>query len=197
MHVDEELPDGALHAGEPALEHREARAGELCGGLEVHLAQVFAQFEVLLWRKRIIALRPEVMVLDVVVLVLAVGHFGCRQIRNRGERVVQFPRIFLLLCFQRRHRRLDLVDLGHQRGRGDLVASLLSLETLRGSFLTPRLCLLCPLDCVSALLIKREDRRRLRWKPAPRKARVEASRVFANPFDVVHGGLLARNRAAL
>ena len=44
----------------------------------------------LLRRERIVALRPETMMLDVVVLVLAVGHVVERQIGNFGERIVQF-----------------------------------------------------------------------------------------------------------
>ena len=50
----------------------------------------FAQLEMLLRRERIIALRAELMMLDIAVLVLAVRHFGERQVRDRREHVVQF-----------------------------------------------------------------------------------------------------------
>ena len=59
----------------PLLQIDKARAGNFGGGLEIHLAQRFAEIEMLLRREGISSLRPETMMLDVVVFVLAVGHF--------------------------------------------------------------------------------------------------------------------------
>ena len=91
MQIEHELPERALEPREPALQHDEARAGQFRGGLEIHLAERFAELEMLLRRERVIALRPEMVMLDVVVLVLAVGHLVERQVGNLRERLVQLP----------------------------------------------------------------------------------------------------------
>jgi len=66
--------------------------------------------------ERIVALRAEVMVLDIVVLVLAVGRLGRGQVRDRGEDRVELGRIPLLLGLERRDRVLQRRDL-RQIGR--------------------------------------------------------------------------------
>ena len=86
MHIEHELPERAFEPRQALLQHDKARAGQLRRGLEIHLAERFAEIEMLLRRERIIALRPETMMLDIVVLVLAVGHFVERQIGNFGQR---------------------------------------------------------------------------------------------------------------
>ena len=90
---------------EPALQHDEARAGQLRRGLEIHLAERLAQFEMLLRREVIVALGAEMMMLDIAVLVVAVRHLVERQVRNCGERVVEFLRAAFSLRFELRNRR--------------------------------------------------------------------------------------------
>ena len=65
VQIEHELPERALEPREATLQHHEACAGELGGGLKVHLAKTLAEIEMLLRRKAIMAFRPEAMVLDV------------------------------------------------------------------------------------------------------------------------------------
>ena len=89
VHIEHELPERAFEPRQAFLQNNKARAGELGRGLEIHLAERFAKLEMLLRRERVVALGPETMMLDIVVRVLAVGHFVERQIGNFGERVVE------------------------------------------------------------------------------------------------------------
>ena len=82
MHVEHELPERALESGETSLQKDETRAGELCRDLEVHLTERFAEIEMLFWRERIIAFRPEMVVLDIVACVFSVGDIVKRQVGN-------------------------------------------------------------------------------------------------------------------
>ena len=88
----------------------------------------FAQLEMLLRLERVFALRAGLVMLDVAVLVLAVRHFGERQVRDRRENLVQLLLGRLRLLLQRRQRHLQLVDLGHQLLRRGLVLLRLGLR---------------------------------------------------------------------
>jgi hypothetical protein len=127
------------------------------------------------------------MVLDIVVLVLAVRHVLRRQVGNRGKHRIERGRMLLLLGLERRDRVLQLADLGHQRRCRRLILVLLRSTDFLRSGVAPRLRGFGLLDRGAPLLVDRQQRRRLRGEPAPREAAVEGDRVFANPFDVVHG----------
>ena len=90
---------------------------------------------------------------------------------------------------QSRDRVLELRDLGHQRFAPRLVLVLLRRADLLRGRVAPRLRLFGLQDRGAPLLIERDQ---LRDRPAARaaSARVERLGVFANPFDVVHGGLV-------
>src|SRR5262249_61982571 len=100
MHVDHELPEGTCEPRETALQYDEPRAGEHCGSLEIHLPQCLAEIKMLLWRKAVIALGAEMVVLDIVARVFTVGHLRQRQGGNFRKRVVERPRDLFLesLC---------------------------------------------------------------------------------------------------
>ncbi len=89
MHIEHELAKRAFEPGKALFQNDKTRTGEFCGGLEIHLAERFAELEMLLRLERVVASCPEAMMLDVVVLVLAVGHVGERQVGYFRERVVQ------------------------------------------------------------------------------------------------------------
>src|SRR5882724_3974589 len=99
MQVEHELSERTLKPCETFFQDHEARAGKLRRGLEVHLVERLAEIEMLPGRKAVIALGPEMMVLDIVVDVLAVRHLGRRkrQVRDLRERVVELLRELLLL----------------------------------------------------------------------------------------------------
>ena len=82
MYIEHKLPKGPFQPGEPLLQNDKARARKLCRGLKIHLAERFAEVEMLLGCEGIITPRPETMMLDVVFFVFAVGHFVQRQIGN-------------------------------------------------------------------------------------------------------------------
>ena len=89
MHIEHELAERAFEPRQAFLQNDKARAGQFRRGLEIHLAKRFAEIEMLLRRKGIIAPGAEAMMLDIVVGALAVGHFGERQIGNLRQRIVQ------------------------------------------------------------------------------------------------------------
>ena len=88
MHIEHELAERAFEPRQAFFEHNKTRAGQFCRGLEIHLAERFAEIEMLFRLERVVAPGPEMMMLDIVVLVLAVGHVVERQIGNFGKRVV-------------------------------------------------------------------------------------------------------------
>ena len=99
VYIEKKLTKRAFKPRQAFLQNDKARARKLRSSLEIHLAERFAEVEMLLGRKRVVALGAETMMLDVVLLVLAVGHFVERQIGNFGERIIQcfFGRLLLQL----------------------------------------------------------------------------------------------------
>src|SRR5262249_6024863 len=89
VHVEHELPERTFEPRQTLLEHHKPRARQFGGGLEVHLAERFAEFEMLLWGERKISLGAEAMMLDIVARIFAIGYVVERQIRNFSERSVQ------------------------------------------------------------------------------------------------------------
>src|SRR5262249_56076288 len=107
-------------------------------GLEIHLPERFAEIEMLLRRKTVIALGAEAMVLDVVARILAVGHFGQRQVGDLRERVVERLRELLFFRLERRNFGLQARDLGHKRLRRRLLVAFLRPTALPPPPLAPR-----------------------------------------------------------
>ena len=174
MQIEHELPKRAFEPCEAALQHNKARARKLRGGLEVHLAERLAEFEMLLGREAVIALRPEMMVLDIGALVLAVRHLIERQIGNLRERLVELRRKLLFLRFERRNLGLEARDLGHERlGGGFLVALLRRADLLRRR-VAPRQGRLRLLDRRAPALVERDQLSRLRRqaRAAPIRGRI-------------------------
>ena len=79
--------DRPLEPRQSIFQHNEPRAGKLRRRLEIHLAERFAEIEMLLGREPVRALGAELVVLDIVVRIRAVRHIVGRQIRNLRERV--------------------------------------------------------------------------------------------------------------
>ena len=186
VQIEHELPDGALQPREALLQNDEARAGHFGSRLEVHELQTFAKLHMLLRLERIIALRAEVMMLDIAVLVGAVRHLIERQVRNLREFFLQF--LFDLL-----HRRfklgklcLEFANLGHQRICARIVLVLLGVADFLGGRVAARLRLLRCQDGRAALLVERDQRLRQRLQPAPFQRCVEGVGVVANGLDVMH-----------
>ena len=80
MHIEHELAERAFEPRQAFFQNDKTRAGEFRRGFEIHLAERFAEIEMLLRCERIIAFCPKTMTLDVVVCILAVGHVVERQI---------------------------------------------------------------------------------------------------------------------
>src|SRR5258707_1333730 len=139
--------------------------------------------------ERIVALRPEAVVLHVAVFVGAVRHLVERQVRDLRQRFIQFLRRRLLLRLRRRDRRLQFGDLCHQGLGPRLVLRLLGLADFLRCRVAPGLGLLSLDDGGAAALVDGDQPRRLGGEPAPGQTAIERLRIFANPFDVVHGRL--------
>ena len=112
VRVEHELRQRPLHPRQLAAQDGEAGAGHLRRRLEVELTQRFAQFEMLLRHKGVVARRPPSTDFDIVLFASADGHVimrHVRQAREEGlERRVELARL-LLAAF---HAGLDLGDLG-------------------------------------------------------------------------------------
>ena len=124
--------------------------------------------------------------LDVAVLVLAVRHFGERQVRDRRQTVFSSSSAAFASASKCRQRHLQLVDLGHQLLRRGLVLLRLGCADLLRRRVPARLGLLGLQDRGAAALVDGEQPVRLGREAAPRQAAVELVGVFANPSDVVH-----------
>ena len=91
VHIDHELGQGAMQAGNLALQHHKAGAGDARGGLKVDAAsQRFAQIHMVLDREIELARRAATAYFDVVVLVFAHRHRQIRQVRNAQRNAVEF-----------------------------------------------------------------------------------------------------------
>src|SRR5206468_6148440 len=91
VNIEHELAERALEPRQPFLQHDETRARKLRGRSKVHVTKSFAEIVVRPGRKAMNFLRTKMMMFDVVVLILAVGHLRRRewQIGDPGERIVE------------------------------------------------------------------------------------------------------------
>ena len=194
VQVEHELPERALEPRQTLLQHDEARARELRGGLEIHLAERFAELEMLLGRERVIALRAELVVLDIAVLVLAVRHLGERQVGNCGERLLELggrrPSRPPPWPGSRPSARRPRPSASRRRPRP-------SSSSPRRSPSRPRCGAPAPCSSLPMIARRRSSSASRRvdsaGEPAPRQRRVEGVGIVANPFDVVHGVPPARH----
>ena len=184
--VEHELPERAFEPREPILQHDKSRAGQFCGGLEIHLPERFAELEVLLWRKRIVPFGTKMVMLNVVFCILAVGHLVERQVRNFRQRVVQLFGDLLFLSLHGGDQGFQLRDFRHQRLRGRLVLLGLGLANLLRGRIPACLRAFKLLNDGAPAFVDRKDAFRLRRKPAARKPAIERRGVLADPLDVVH-----------
>ena len=97
------------------------------------------------------------MMLDIVVLILAVGNAIERQVGNLGQRFLQLPVGGLGPILKLRHRDFQVRDLGHQRLRARLVPRLLGLADVPGGRVAPRLRLLEGMDRRAPRLVGRQQ----------------------------------------
>ena len=194
VHVEHELPERALHARKPALEHDEARARQFRRGLEIHLAERFAQLEMLLGRERVVALRRR--------------NGGARHCRSRRRRPA--PRRAADSGFPPAPCRVPRPPPSPRASSAGM--SSFSFATSAISFCarsSSLLFLAAPISREAALRrasaasdfwiaarrrssIPIEPLRLARRARAASSARVEGVGVVANPFDVVHGRLGGR-----
>ena len=91
MGIQHEGSDGAFQFRQIAFQIHEPRAGDLGGAFEIHLAQGFADLEMLLggidarWRAKG-AFRHR----HIGALVRAIGHVIGRQVGKNGEKIAHF-----------------------------------------------------------------------------------------------------------
>ena len=176
----------AVNAGNPALEHDEARTRQLCRGFEIHRSADGGKLVMLFRRKTELARGAPTVHFDVIGLVGTLRHLVERVVRDQQQLVAQFgikrtraslhcPNLGLLFS----HERAQALEFGLVAfGLG--CADLFRRRVLRG------LRSFGGMDRGAAFLIKREDFRRHRRKPPARKGCVKDLGVFADSADVVH-----------
>ena len=113
-----------------ALQHHEARAGELRRRLEIHLAERLAELEMLLRPVRLGAARPSAAPRRWRVSSGPTGTSSSGTFGMIGQRIVQRLGRRPLLLLGRLDRILQRRDLGHQRLRARLVLLRLGLADL-------------------------------------------------------------------
>ena len=135
----------------------------------------------------IIALRAELVMLDISVFVLAVRNVVERQVRNLSHRLVELLRGSLFLDLQCRNHFLQFRDFGHQLvGSGAVLLLLRVTDFLRGR-VAPRLRMFELLDHRTPALVDGQKPFRIPSQSTPRERTIESVGIVANPFDVVHG----------
>src|SRR5262249_46282022 len=75
MHIEHELPEGALEPRQPFLQYNEPRTGQFGGELEIHLPKRLAQFKMLPRLEGIVAFFSKHVVFDICARVSSVRHF--------------------------------------------------------------------------------------------------------------------------
>ena len=130
--------------------------------------------------------------LDIVVLVGAHRHLVERQVRDRGERLLEGSDRDLLVGFRRAHLVLQVRDAGLQLIGGGGVLLLHRLADLFREAVALFLALLGAADAVAAAIVESEypGHRLLDGQPVPAallQALLEGLGIVADPADVVHG----------
>src|SRR4029077_10205697 len=114
--IEHEGRQRSLEPRKPATQHDEARARELARARKIHLAQAFAQRDMILRRKT--KLPRYAMGADklVVVLVLAVGHVVERDVGYAREQPIDLGLKGACFGFEPRSLILALGNAAHQLG---------------------------------------------------------------------------------
>ena len=139
-----------MQARKASAQQREARAGELGRGGEIHEAECLAQIGVVARRCNRLRFTPAPQ-LDVVVLVASVRHAGMRGVRHAREKLVELGLQGAELRLVLRELGLDAIHVGEDRRR--ILALGLGLADALGPGVTLRLELLgAHLQVLAALL---------------------------------------------
>ena len=130
VHVEHELRNCAMQARQRSLHQREARAADLCRGIEIQHAQPGPDIDMILGGKVELARLAHPADLDVVVSGCSGRHARMRQVWNSKQEVIdrfQDRNQSFLVVLQPLRK---FIDLGHQRGGHLLIAFLLCLSYL-------------------------------------------------------------------
>ena len=192
VQIEHELAERAFEPCKLALQHREARAGEFRGALEIHQAERLADLEMLLRLEVDAARLADLAHLDIVVLVLADRHVVERHVGDHRQRVVERLVETTLLGLGALDEALDLADLGLQPlGQRHVLVAHRIADLLRGG-VAAFLCLLQVDEMLAARLVPGDQvidgGARLVLRPLALHQRIDKRlRFVANPFDVEHG----------
>ena len=187
VQVEHELAQRPLQPGELALQHHEARAGQLGRRLEIHQPGSLAELEMLPALGEPLARRGVAAVDWTLPCSSApVRHVGLRQVRDRGEPVGQGLVGRVLRRLQGRLGGFQRRDLVHQRGGPGLVLGLLGAADLLGQRVAPLLVRLRGRDRRLPRLVEGGQRGRERREAAAGEVAVEGVRVLPDGADVVH-----------
>src|SRR3546814_15291928 len=91
MQVEHELPERATEPGELALDHREARPGQLDAGGEIHVAEPFADIEMLFRLESVSLPRTMLALLAIEALVQPLRLLLRRTVRHARHRAGPRP----------------------------------------------------------------------------------------------------------
>ena len=189
VQVEHELAERPFEPRQGAGEDDEARAGNLGGALEIHLAHRLAELVMLLRVEGEVALVAMAAHFHIGVLVGADRHAVEGQVRQDRKRVLQFGVEPAAIVFLVLHGRLDRRDFGLEL-LGEL--SVLGAERFAdflGGSVAALLQRLQFADQFAALAVDLQEFGRHRRRAARTHRVVESSGVFANPFDVEHDRL--------
>ncbi len=186
VQVDHELAERPLQTRQLAGQHRETRTGELGSAFEIHIAERFANLEVLLCRVVPAGLLAGDAGHHIVVLVLAIGHIVEGHVRQARQGIVQLGGDLTVLFLGARHVFLDISDFGFQLFRQFHVLLRHGGADFLGGGVAAGLHILQRLDDGTALFIESDQTCRRGLYAAPCKGRIKSFGVFAYPFNVVH-----------
>jgi hypothetical protein len=186
VQVQHELAKRALKTCKRTGQNSKSRAGKLCGALEIHIAERFADLEMLLRRVVPTRLFADNAGDDVIVLVLANGNVVERNVRDTREGVVERGGQLPFLFLGGGKRRLDLGDLGLEP-----VSKLgVLLRQRDADFLRRRVAtglhFLHLLDDGTAPLVEFDEALRQRLGATLRKRCIQSMGVLTNPSDIKH-----------
>src|SRR5690606_37037261 len=190
VEIEHELAESTFKARQLAGQHREAGTGNPGGTLEVHVAQRFAEFIVLLERA-VRARLTEAADLDVIVLVLADRNVVERNIRHNGESIIQRLIELTAGCLAALDERLQLGDLALELlGELEVLGGHCLADLLRGGVLAGLRVLQLRQVGATRLILRDQIRDNglssVRRLPALLQRLGQCLLVFADPFDVEH-----------
>ena len=186
VQIEHELADGPFQTRQRAFGHHKTRTGHAGGGFEIHQAERFADFKMLLGLEIECARRAETVQQHVAMLVRTHGHFIERRVGNGLQSLFQLGNNGFFLDFGRGQNLFEGRHFGLQAFGAGLILGGHGLTDLFGQGVALFLRLLRAHDGGAAAVVDRQNMITQRRGVAVQQSLIKLGLVVADPANVIH-----------